>query len=138
MSEEQIKEKVIVFNPGGFILKVIFSLLWALSPFIGSEKFTFLFFLKNILGFAMIFCIFYFIATMFGFSVRATGNYIIGFVVFLVLLCLLVGGLFVVGDYLGKWGFLGEILEYIVMIVIFVWPFVHDVKKAIIYFKNCI
>lgn len=138
MSEEQVTEKVIVFNPGGFILKVLFSLLWAVSPIISLEELTIMYFFKNILGFVMIFCIFYSIATMFGFSVRATGNYIIGFVVFLVLLCFLVGGLFVVGDYLGKWGFFGKILEYVMMIVIFVWPFVHDVRKAIIYFKSCV
>lgn len=128
--------KVIVFNPSGFILKLIFSIgLTALTissmkdSAAGSDSLF-----KLILYAVCYFVILWFGASMFGFCLRATGNYIVAAILMVILLALLCAGVTWIGS---KNEVVGNIVG-IAFILFLIWLPVNDVRKAILYFKNTV
>ena len=135
----QVEEKTLVFSPGGFILKLIFSI--GLPIFMLSST-DIEVSLKNIagmvFGFVVLFVVFYFVATVFGFAVNVTGNYIIGGVVFLILLGIFFAILTKVESALAGLGGVGEALLGVIVVALMIWPLIKDIKKAILYFKSTV
>ena len=125
-----------MFNPGGFILKILFSLGVPVLMLSNLEGFGWEYIKENILGVLAMFIMFYFIASVFGFAVRATGNYIIGFIVFIILIVLLVYGEMALMEYVSGVGQWAEMLSVFLVIFIFVWPLISDVRKAIRYYRG--
>ncbi|MDE5802407.1 MAG: hypothetical protein K2I22_05760 [Lachnospiraceae bacterium] len=136
MSDKNNDGKTIVFNPSGFILKLIFSIGMTVMVILyninsaseNSNVFKLIF-----LGICT-FVIFWFIASMFGFSLRATGNYIIAVILLVILVVAFSAGLTWVSS---KGGLAGNIAG-IVFILFMIWLPVNDVRKAILYFKNTV
>ena len=137
-TNEKVTEKVLVFNPGGFVLKLIFAIgfLVFMGPEFKPEGFMDA--VNTILLYVLLFFGLYAMATLFGFAVRVTGNYIIGLVVFGVLLAVFISLFSKVEALLAGLGSVGELLINIVFIAILVWPVISDVKKAILYVKNTV
>ena len=131
------KDKVLIFNPSGFILKILVSIaLPVLMIFTFElEEFTFKGIMEIIVGMLLIFFMMYFIATVFGFALKVTGNYIVAFIVFAFLLAALWGVFMKLEEIFLKFGMVGEIILSVSLIALLVWPFIVDVKKAIIYYK---
>ena len=71
---------------------------------------------------------------MFGFCLRATGNYIIAVILMVILVVAFSAGLTWVGS---KGDMVGNIAG-IVAILFMIWLPVNDVRKAILYFKNTV
>lgn len=138
MSEGNNEGKVLVFSPAGFVLKLIFSAgLTALTVSTLKNNPDSV---VNESVFRMIFlCITYFVvlwfgASMFGFCLRATGNYIIAVILMVVLLAMMCAGVTWLGN---KNEIIGNIVG-IVFILFLIWLPVNDVRKAILYFKNTV
>lgn len=134
MSDETNEGKIIVFNPAGFFLKLIFTI--AIIALMGStakdsmeEKGGLLY---VIFFYVMMFCIFWFAASMFGFCLRASGNYIIAAILMVVLIALFSAGITWLD---GQSRTLGNIAA-IIFILLLVWLPINDIRKAILYFKN--
>lgn len=128
--------KIIIFNPSGFILKLIFSiamtaLLNSSAKYSSAENGGLL---NVIFMYALLFCVFWFAASMFGFCLRATGNYIIAAILMFVLLALFSAGMAWLSD---KSKTMGNIAG-IVFIFLLIWMPINDVRKAILYYKNTI
>lgn len=130
--EEEYTGKVIVFNPAGFILKIIFSV--GLTVLLGAYNKEGGVSLNAVFSYAIIFVMFWFIASMFGFCLRATGNYIIAAILLVGLTFLLSMGM----TWLSSKGEVAGTIGGIAFIVLLVWLPINDVRKAIIYFKNTI
>lgn len=137
-TNEKTTEKVLVFNMGGFVLKLIFAI--GFIVFMGPEFKSggFMDIINSILGYVLLFLVLYAMATLFGFAVRVTGNYIIGLVVFGILLVLFISLFSKVEALLAGLGSFGELLINIIFIVILVWPIISDIRKAILYVKNAV
>ena len=137
MSEVQnvAESKTLVFNPGGFILKVIFALA---VPIMTTGNMENVGFFSKIIGFAFFALLMYGIATVFGFAVRATGNYLIGLVVFGILLAIFFVVLDKIEKALSVFGGAGTVIAELLVIALLVWPVVTDVKKAMLYFKHTV
>ena len=136
MSDEINEGKIIVFNPTGFILKMLFSIGMSvlLSSSYSNSKSVNSNFLQKILFAVTAFVVCWFAASMFGFCLRATGNYIIAVILMVFLIALLSAGLTWLG---GK----SELVGYIVgiaFILFLIWLPVNDIRKAIYYIKNTI
>lgn len=138
MSDETNDGKIIVFNPAGFILKLIFSAgltVLSVSALKNNPDS-----IVNQSGFRMVFyCVIYFVvlwfgASMFGFCLRATGNYIIAAILMVILLALMCAGITWLGN---KSEVIGNIVG-IAFILFLVWLPVNDVRKAVLYFKNTV
>ncbi|MDE5576766.1 MAG: hypothetical protein K2J11_05215 [Oscillospiraceae bacterium] len=136
MKDEDYGGKTLVFSPSGFILKLIFSI--ALTVFMGSVT-------RNGMGegvsiahvifcYALIFVMLWFVATLFGFCLRATGNYIVAIILMVILLVLLAFG----SEWLTKKNASAGTIAGIVFLVALVWLPINDVRKAILYIKNTI
>lgn len=136
MSKEQTTEKVLVFNPGGVVLKVLFSIGFIVlaAPKYNGEGV--LDFINYILSFVMVFVIWYAFASLFGFAVRATGNYLIGGILFLVLLVAFFAFFDKVNAVLTGLGGFGELLMNVIIIAVLALPVVSDVRKTILYLKH--
>lgn len=136
MKNEEYEEKTLVFSPSGFILKIIF----AVALTIGMGSFTKEGMAESggiayvIFSHALYFVMFWFTATLFGFCLRATGNYIVAIILMVVLLFLLAFGSQWLTEKNPSLGTIGGIIFLLALI----WLPINDVRKAIIYFKNTI
>ncbi len=136
MKDEENEGKTLVFSPSRFILKIIFAV--ALTIGLGTVT-------KEgmaesggiayvIFSHALYFVMFWFVATLFGFCLRATGNYLIAVILMVVLLVLLAFG----SDWLTKKNPSAGTIAGLVFLLALIWLPINDVRKAIIYFKNTI
>ena len=125
-----------MFNPGGFVLKLLFSAGMPILMLSNLEEFGWEYIKENILSVFLMFVLFYFIASVFGFAVRATGNYLVGLIVFVILLVLFVYGEMKLTEYVRTVGQWAEMLSVFLVMFIFVWPLISDVRKAIRYFRG--
>lgn len=136
MKDEENEGKTLVFSPSRFILKIIFAV--ALTIGLGTVT-------KEgmaesggiayvIFSHALYFVMFWFVATLFGFCLRATGNYLIAVILMVVLLVLLAFG----SDWLTKKNPSAGTIGGIVFLVALIWLPINDVRKAILYLKNTI
>lgn len=138
MSEENKEGKVLVFSPAGFVLKLIFSVsLTALT--VSSLKNNPDSMVNESVFRMILLCVTYFVvlwfgASMFGFCLRATGNYIIAAILMVILLALLCAGVTWLGN---KNEIIGNIVG-IAFILFLIWLPVNDVRKAVLYFKNTV
>ena len=136
MSEEINEGKIIVFSPAGFFLKMLFSIGMSVlltSSYSNSNSANSTFFQKTFFA-VTAFVVCWFAASMFGFCLRATGNYIIAVILMVFLIALLSAGLTWIG---GK----SELVGYIVgiaFILFLIWLPIKDIRKAIYYYKNTI
>lgn len=136
MSDETNEGKILIFSPSGFILKLIFSIAMTavMTSFLrdgAAEKYS----LFQVIFFhVMLFVIFWFAASMFGFCLRATGNYIIAVILMVILLVAFTAGM----SYLSSENeTMGNIVG-IGFIVFLIWLPINDIRKAILYFKNTV
>lgn len=136
MENGNMEEKTIVFNPAGFILKAIFSV--GLTVYMGNrtaesmaEKGGLLYLVMNYLLF---FVSLWFIASLFGFSLRASGNYIIAVILMVVIIAAGGAGMEWIS---AKNALLGNIVN-IVFILSVIWLPIRDIRKAILYFKSTV
>lgn len=139
-------EKTLIFNPGGFILKIIicivFTVFLAKTAFTGMEDPSFIKYVQAILEILLSFILIYDVCSLFGFALRTTGNYFIAAILWLILLVLVC----VASSELDKLiNFKNEALTRIVrfaaeglMIVLFTLPLFSDIKKAVLYYKNTV
>ncbi len=136
MKDGEHEGKTVIFSPSGFILKLIFSI--ALTIGMGAVT-------KDgmaesggiayvIFSYALYFVMFWFLATLFGFCLRATGNYLIAVILMVVLLVLLAFG----SQWLSEKNPSAGTIAGIVFLIALIWLPINDVRKAIIYFKNTI
>lgn len=127
--------KTLVFNPAGFVLKLIASVAFAV--FMGNlskDGMAELGALYVIFSYALYFVMMWFLASLFGFCLRATGNYIIAAVLLIVLLVLLGYGSTWLSQKNPSAGTVGGIVFFLVLI----WLPINDVRKAILYIKNTV
>lgn len=113
------------FNMGKFILKMIFSI--GICVLLVSQTHTDKL-LYNIFSGIAYFLLGYLIATIFGFTLNVTGNYIIAAILFFIAFAASIWGV----TMLSGLGTIGEIL----MILLLVWPPISDIRKAILYIKD--
>lgn len=136
MSDETNEGKIIVFNPAGFILKLIFSIgmpILLTSSYKNSQVVNPG--LLKVIGFALCaFVVCWFAASMFGFCLRATGNYLIAIILMVFLLAVFSYGLTWIG---GKSELVGYIIG-ILFILFLIWLPINDIRKAILYIKNTV
>lgn len=136
MKDEEHEGKTLVFSPSRFILKIIFAVVLT----IGMGSVT-----KDgmaesggiayvIFSHALYFVMFWFIASLFGFCLRATGNYIIAVILMIVLLVLLAFG----SQWISQKNPSAGVYAGIAFLLALIWLPINDVRKAIIYFKNTI
>ena len=136
MSDETNEGKILFFSPSGFILKLIFTIamtaVMTSSLRNGTAEDTSLF---NVIAiYVMSFVMFWFAASMFGFCLRATGNYIIAVILMVILLVAFTAGI----SYLSSENeTMGNIVG-IGFIVFLIWLPINDIRKAILYFKNTV
>ena len=136
MSDETNEGKILIFSPSGFILKLIFTIamtaVMTSSLRNGTAEDTSLF---NVIAiYVMSFVMFWFAASMFGFCLRATGNYIIAVILMVILLVAFTAGI----SYLSSENeTMGNIVG-IGFIVFLIWLPINDIRKAILYFKNTV
>lgn len=126
------EEKVLVFSPAKFILKWIFALGAAIYFAAASSSDNSILY-KIAMG-GVMFVLFYFVASLFGFSLRATGNYIVAAVLFVILFVLLVFA----ESYIMGLGKTAQLIGGIVIIVGLIWLPINDMRKAILYIKNTV
>ena len=136
MKDEGYEGKTLVFSPSGFILKLIFVVvltigLGSMSQDSMAESGGIVY---VIFSYALYFVMWWFIASFFGFCLRATGNYIIAVILMFVLLGLLMFGL----QWLAQINPLAEAVAGIAFVLLLIWLPINDVRKAIIYFTNTI
>ena len=122
-TNEKTTEKVLVFNMGGFVLKLIFAigfLVW-MGPEFKSGGFM------DIIN-----------SILYGFINNLIIFDGILFVVFGILLVLFISLFSKVEALLAGLGGFGELLINIIFIVILVWPIISDIRKALLYVKNAV
>lgn len=126
------EEKVLVFSPAKFILKWIFALGAAIYFAMSSSSDNSLLY-KIAMG-GVMFVLFYFVASLFGFSLRATGNYIVAAVLFIILFVLLVFA----ESYIMGLGKAAQLIGGIVIVAGLIWLPINDIRKAVLYIKNTV
>jgi len=126
------EEKVLVFSPAKFILKWIFALGAAIYFALSSSSDNSLLY-KIAMG-GVMFVLFYFVASLFGFSLRATGNYIVAAVLFIILFVLLVFA----ESYIMGLGKAAQLIGGIVIVAGLIWLPINDIRKAVLYIKNTV
>ena len=130
---ENIQVKTLVFNPSGFLLKMLFSIGFMVLFFKQGASDNVGFFMNLMTGgFVFVGC--YFIATLFGFSLRATGNFIVAAIVSLIIFFALSAGL----TYISRLGQFWNCVATLAAIGGLIWLPVRDIKKAILYYKNTV
>lgn len=137
MSDETNEGRIIVFNPAGFILKLIFSVAMTavMSSSLQNNSATQeIVRVNEIFYYAVYFIMFWFIASMFGFCLRATGNYIIAVILMFILLTLFTFGI----SWLSDKNPTAASIAGVAFIVLMIWLPINDIRKAILYFKNTI
>lgn len=138
MSNAETTEKVLVFNPGGFVLKILCAIGFIVLAAPKYDGKGVLDFINYILSFALVFAMTYAIASLFGFAVRATKNYLIGGVVFLILLVAFMSFFDKIDAVLAELGGFGELIMTLILIAILTFPIISDVRKAILYCKHTV
>lgn len=128
INETVTEEKVLVFNPAGVIVKLILSIVIAFlttkSDYTDDDLLYAVF--NSVVTFAGI----YAIATLFGFLLRLTKNYLLAIILF-VAACVGYGKLY---EFATSNSAL-EIVFNIVFTVILIVIIVRDIRKAVLYFK---
>ena len=133
MKNEEYTEKTLIFNPAGFILKLIFSIVITFGMgSIGMAESGGIFYVIG--GYVILFVASWFMASLFGFCVKATGNYLIAIILMVVLLVVLIEG---TQWLLAKNEIVGTIVEIIFIVALIRSP-INDIRKAILYYKNTI
>lgn len=131
--KEIVTQKVSIFNPGGLILKIIFAIVIPVLRLRRAETASLW---ESISSFVFMFLIVYALASMLGFAINVTNNYLAGIIVFLLLV---VGSITVLAkavEFMGAYGRNGMIIVQLVAFACVVCPIYKDVKKASIYFKQ--
>lgn len=129
VKETAVEEKILVFNPVGFILKMVISIAFAV--YYARHEFTVGDFLYSILGTLGNFGVMYAVLSLFGLLVRLTKNYLVAVIMFI----LAIAGYVKLFNTVEEKGAFIEIMFNIVMTVILIAIVVQDVRKAILYFK---
>lgn len=120
------EEKILIYNPAGFVIKLIVAV--ALTVMMVSYEDNLFY---TIFDAAATFAGIYGMASLFGFLLRATGNYLIAIVVFIAA-CVGYGKLF---DYVTSSGLALEVIFDIVFMLVLIVVLVRDIRKTILYFK---
>lgn len=139
-------EKTLIFNPGGFILKIIICIVcavfYAKTAFTALEDPTFIKYIQEILAMLLSIILIYDVCTLFGFALRTTGNYFIAAILWIILLVLICVGS---SELDRQISFESETLTKIVktaveciLIFLFTLPLISDIKKAVLYYKNTV
>ena len=139
-------EKTLIFNPGGFILKIIIcivcAVLYGKTAFTGLEDPTLIKYVQEILAILLSIILIYDVCTLFGFALRTTGNYFIAAILWIILLVLICVGS---SELDRRISFESETLTKIVktaveciLIFLFTLPLISDIKKAVLYYKNTV
>lgn len=128
--EIEVEEKILIFNPVGFVLKMIISIVFAVS-FARSEYSSgdWLYLIVGTLG---NFGVMYAVLSLFGLLVKLTKNYLVAIIMFI----LAIVGYVKLFNIVEEKGSFIEIIFNIVMTVILITIIVRDVRKAILYFKH--
>ena len=127
--ETIVEEKTLVFNPGGFFLKMIVSVAAAIM--MTWSDYSHDFFLFALFTTLTTFVALYAVASLFGFVLRLSGNYLIAIVLFIIA----VFGYMKLFDFVTSKGAAAEIVFNIVFIVVTIALLVRDIRKAVLYFK---
>ncbi|MDE6591648.1 MAG: hypothetical protein K2K57_01110 [Oscillospiraceae bacterium] len=134
--DEEYEGKILVFSPSGFILKLIFAV--GLTIVMGGQLAEGMEARGGmayvVFGYALDFVALWFIATLFGFSLRATGNYIIAVILMFILLVAASAGFSWIS---AKNPTLASICG-IGFLLLLIWLPINDIRKAILYIKNTI
>lgn len=133
MNDENVQVKTLVFNPSGFWLKMLFSIGFMVVFMKQGSSENLGFFMKLMMG-GFVFVGMYFIASLFGFSLRATGNFIIAAIVFLIIFVVLAAAL----SYIATLGKFWDTVISLAAIGGLIWLPIRDIKKAILYYKNTV
>lgn len=139
-------EKTLVFNPSGFILKIIICIvciiIYVKVSIIGMTDPTFIKYVQEILKMFLNIILIYDVCTLFGFALRTTGNYIIAAILWIILLVVVCFGTSKLEKMIS---FENETLTKAVkiaaegiLIILFTLPLISDIKKAVLYFKNTV
>ncbi|MCM1478990.1 MAG: hypothetical protein NC085_04760, partial [Muribaculaceae bacterium] len=122
-NNEKHEGKTLVFNPGGFVLKLIFSVVVTvlLMENVVADS-------DGSIGFKIFSCGFYFVtlwftASMFGFCLRATGNYLIAAILFVILVAAMFAGY----QMLYEKSKVAGAVAGIVFIAVLIWLPINDV-----------
>lgn len=133
MNDENVQVKTLIFNPAGFWLKMLFSIGFMVIFMKQGTADNVGFFMNLMMGgFVFVGC--YFIASLFGFALRATGNFIVAAIVFLIIFVVLAGVL----SYIASFGKFWNTIISLAAIGGLIWLPVRDIKKAILYYKNTV
>lgn len=133
MKNEEQEVKTLVFDPARFILKLIASAAFAvLVGKYAREGIAEHGVLYVVFAHALYFVMMYFLASLFGFCLRATGNYIIAAILLVILLVLMAAG----SDWLSKKSPTAGTVGGIVLLLVLIWLPINDIRKAILYIKN--
>jgi len=125
---ETTEEKVLVFNPGGFAVRVILSAVLTFLLLRSANT-------DNVFGFVIEvltnFAVMYAVLTFAGFLLRLSGNYLVA----IVLLIAAGFGYSKLFDYVTTHGMALEIAFNIVFTIILIALIVRDIRKLILYIK---
>ncbi|MCM1022748.1 MAG: hypothetical protein NC395_01655 [Prevotella sp.] len=131
---EKYEGKTLVFSPGGFILKLIFSVVVTVllmeNVVVNSDGGIWF----KIFSCALYFVMLWFTASMFGFCLRTTGNYLIAAILMVVLVIAMFAGY----DWLNRKSAAAGAVVGIAFLVVLIWIPFSDIRKAILYFKNTV
>ncbi len=136
MKNEEYTEKTLIFNPGGFILKLIFSIVFTIGVgYYASDSMSESGGILYVIAiYAILFVASWFMASLFGFCIKTTGNYLIAVILMIVLLIVFSAGSQLL---LKKNKIAGSVAE-LIFIIALIWLPINDIRKAILYFKNTI
>lgn len=128
MTVETTEKKVLVFNPGGFAVKVILSAVLTFLLLRSANTDDVFGFVINVLA---NFAVMYAVLTFAGFLLRLSGNYLVT----IVLLIAAGFGYSKLFDYVTTHGMALEIAFNIVFTIILIALIVRDIRKLILYIK---
>lgn len=129
IKETAAEEKILVFNPAGFVIKLIISIVFAVV----STKYDYY---RGDLPYAVFnsvatFAGIYAMATLFGLALRLSRNFLVAIILFAVA-CVGYGKLF---EYVSSNAILETIFN-IVFTIILIAIIVRDIRKAVLYFRH--
>ena len=135
--------KVLVFNPTGFFVKIIFCIILAVfeikSMVSGEEYSSALEFLEDAFWSVMYVAMLYDVLTIFGYIWLLLGNFLYSLVALVCLLVLAGSGLAKFDVYLDSLNGMEKsgvnALFFVVTVAVSMIPFIRDIRKAIVYFK---
>ena len=117
----EIVTETITFNPIGFIVNIIFSaaMVYNMPP---SDNLNLI---NKVCYCIMLFSCFWFVGKLFGFCLRATGNFIIAFFALIALMA---------GICMGLEKIFGSASDMVLMIIFVILP-ILDIRKAIKFYS---